>query len=109
MARHGAIDKTALAFTAEQNSLIEHVWDTIDAKARAMLADTESPRLCWEEANLYDTLLYNHLSPYGKGDDGRAENSHQETFNWGPTNRRTSTRSPLEATRPSSYIIPLLP
>ena len=48
MARHDAVYKKTLAYTAEQNSLIERVWGTIGAMARAILADAKLPEKYWE-------------------------------------------------------------
>ena len=43
MARHGVVYKKTLVYTVEQNSLIERVWGTVDAMARAMLPEAKLP------------------------------------------------------------------
>ena len=50
MASHSAVYKKTLAYSAEQNSLIERVWGTISAMARAMLADCR--RIFWQISHI---------------------------------------------------------
>ena len=81
MARHDAIYMQWLDYTSiEQRELIQGIWGAITAITRAMLVDGNLPEEYWEEASRYATFIYNHLPLHGKGADGKAFKSPQESF-----------------------------